>query len=140
MGNRSRRKNQRLERTADGKRIRTDRANRSGSSGHYLVWATGVLLIIAAAAVAWTVFKQDDPKSAAIPPAESQASAPAAVDTPPARPDSVTQNTVSGTPKITFPKPEHDFGTIAQGSKPSHTFVVKNTGDAPLRLISAKGT
>ena len=50
-----------------------------------------------------------------------------------------TADTVnSGTPKIFFPDTSHDFGTVAQGSKVSYTFVVRNTGDAPLKLIKAK--
>ena len=43
-------------------------------------------------------------------------------------------------PKITFPETEFDFGTISQQTKVSHTFKVKNTGDAPLTLIRAKGS
>ena len=50
-----------------------------------------------------------------------------------------TADTVnSGTPVIFFPETSHDFGSIAQGSKVSYTFVVRNTGDAPLKLIKAK--
>lgn len=45
-----------------------------------------------------------------------------------------------GVPVIHFPEPLHDFGTIASGSKVSHHFKVVNTGDAPLRLIKAKGS
>lgn len=43
-------------------------------------------------------------------------------------------------PSIHFPEPEFDFGLIAQGARVSHTFVVKNTGDEPLKLIRAKGS
>lgn len=43
-------------------------------------------------------------------------------------------------PSIHFPEPEFDFGSIAQGAKVSHTFVVRNTGDEPLKLIRAKGS
>lgn len=43
-------------------------------------------------------------------------------------------------PQISFPEREFDFGTISQQSRVSHTFVVQNTGDAPLKLISAKGS
>ena len=51
--------------------------------------------------------------------------------------DSGSQNT-GGAPKIFFPETSFDFGSIAQGSKVSHTFVVQNIGDAPLKLIDAK--
>ncbi len=46
----------------------------------------------------------------------------------------------SGTPKIFFPETSHDFGNIAQGSKVSHKFIVRNIGDAPLQLIKAKAS
>ena len=47
---------------------------------------------------------------------------------------------VSGGPSIHFPEPSHDFGTISQGTKVTHTFAVKNTGDEPLKLIKAKAS
>lgn len=43
-------------------------------------------------------------------------------------------------PSIHFPEPDFDFGSISQGDKVSHTFVVQNTGDEPLKLIRAKGS
>jgi hypothetical protein len=43
-----------------------------------------------------------------------------------------------GAPKIFFPETTYSFGIIAQESKVSHTFVVRNIGDAPLKLINAK--
>ncbi len=52
------------------------------------------------------------------------------------------QTTASGShgPSIHFPEPSYDFGTIAQGDKVSHTFVVQNKGDEPLKLIRAQGS
>ncbi len=47
---------------------------------------------------------------------------------------------VSGSPKIFFPDTVFDFGTLEQNASVSHTFVVKNTGNAPLKLIKAKGS
>ena len=44
----------------------------------------------------------------------------------------------AGAAKIFFPETTFSFGSIAQDSKVSHTFVVKNIGDAPLKLINAK--
>lgn len=39
---------------------------------------------------------------------------------------------------ITFAETTHDFGTIKeQGGKVSHVFTFKNTGDAPLLILSA---
>ena len=45
-----------------------------------------------------------------------------------------------GNAKIFFPETTHDFGTVAQHASLSHTFVVKNTGEAPLKLIRAKAS
>lgn len=52
------------------------------------------------------------------------------------------QTTASGShgPSIHFPEPSYDFGTISQGDKVSHTFVVQNKGDEPLKLIRAQGS
>lgn len=50
------------------------------------------------------------------------------------------QITVGRGPKISFSEYEYDFGKIPQQSKVSHTFVVKNTGDAPLQISSARGS
>ena len=46
----------------------------------------------------------------------------------------------TGGPSIHFPEPSYDFGSIAQKAKVSHTFIVQNTGDEPLKLIKAKGS
>ncbi len=43
-------------------------------------------------------------------------------------------------PSIQFPEPSYDFGTISQGDKVSHTFIVRNAGNEPLKLIKAKGS
>ncbi|HER00670.1 MAG TPA: DUF1573 domain-containing protein [candidate division Zixibacteria bacterium] len=43
-------------------------------------------------------------------------------------------------PSIYFPEESYDFGTISQKTQVSHTFIVKNTGSAPLKLIKAKGS
>jgi len=46
----------------------------------------------------------------------------------------------SGSPTIFFPETIYDFGKVAQGEKVTHEYAVKNTGDAPLKLIKAKGS
>lgn len=46
----------------------------------------------------------------------------------------------TGGASIYFPEPSHDFGNIVQGDKVSHTFIVQNYGDEPLKLIKAKGS
>lgn len=42
-------------------------------------------------------------------------------------------------PKIVFPEPVHDFGTVTRGASVSHDFKVRNEGSAPLELVGAKG-
>jgi Protein of unknown function (DUF1573) len=37
-------------------------------------------------------------------------------------------------PRIELVDPVHDFGTVTEGDKVSHTFTVKNTGKAPLEI------
>jgi hypothetical protein len=54
-------------------------------------------------------------------------------------PDDANQ-TPTGTPKIFYPETIYDFGPVNQGDKVSHKFIVKNVGDAPLKLIKAKGS
>ena len=45
-----------------------------------------------------------------------------------------------GTPVLFFPESTHDFGDVSQVTTLVHTFKVTNTGDAPLKLISAKAS
>ena len=43
-------------------------------------------------------------------------------------------------PVMTFEKTEHDFGTIAAGSKVNYSFQFKNTGEADLIITRAVGS
>ena len=100
-----------------------------------VLWSVIGLLAVAAAVTAWTTMRKgttEPPKSAAV---DSSLTAP-----PVDKPDTGKIAVVTGSPQISFPETEHNFGTIAQGAKVSHKFVVRNTGDAPLRLIRAQGT
>jgi phage tail tube protein FII len=49
------------------------------------------------------------------------------------------QPTVGG-PMLSVEKKEHDFGTMKKGADATCTFVVKNTGDAPLILSKCQGS
>lgn len=40
----------------------------------------------------------------------------------------------NGTPQISFDDVSHNFGTIAQGEKVTHTFSFRNIGDGPLQI------
>ena len=52
----------------------------------------------------------------------------------------VTTENVESTTSIAFEEEVFDFGSITQGEKVTHTFKFKNTGDADLVIVSAKGS
>lgn len=56
-----------------------------------------------------------------------------------AQPEITTVN-VETTTSISFEEEVFDFGEITQGEKVTHTFKFKNTGDADLVIVSAKGS
>jgi hypothetical protein len=64
----------------------------------------------------------------------------AIADKGPAGADASSSTDTSGIPQISFPETTFDFGTVAQQGSYTHTFVVQNKGDAPLKLIKAKGS
>ena len=45
-----------------------------------------------------------------------------------------TDAKADGTPQINFETYEHNFGTIAQGEKVTHTFKFRNIGDGALQI------
>ena len=94
--------------------------------------AVGVVIIAVAASI-W--FNCNDGADTATdePSKVAQSGGETANDNPP--PEHYT-----GGPSIYFPTPSHDFGNIDQGDKVSHTFIVQNYGDKPLKLIKAKGS
>lgn len=100
----------------------------------YAIWSISGLIVVMAVVSAWAILGNSSrslSESTSI--NQSRAEVPAA--------DSGnSSDSVSGGPQIDFPETSYDFGTIAQGSKVSHTFIVRNVGDAPLRLIRAKGS
>ena len=92
-------------------------------------------MVIAAAVAGWTVLKSESPNVS-----KAAEAGPIRAEAPVKNLDTAKSLPVTGTPRISFPEPEHDFGTVAQGATVSHKFVVRNVGDAPLRLIRAQGT
>lgn len=109
-------------------------AERRAWNRRYTLWSIGGLIVIAVIAVAWIAF-QNISHSSSTSSSNGQSLA--------SSQSSKTGNSadsLSGGPQINFPETEFDFGTIAQGEKVSHTFVVRNTGNAPLRLIKAAGS
>lgn len=47
---------------------------------------------------------------------------------------------ITSLPVMTFSETTYDFGTIKEGTVVEHEFSFKNTGEAPLVIISAKGS
>ena len=43
-------------------------------------------------------------------------------------------------PRISAPVSSHDFGEIWEGDLVTHTFTIRNTGDAELHILAAKGS
>lgn len=43
-----------------------------------------------------------------------------------------------GKPEAYFPETTHDMGEVLKGTKIEYSFVVKNTGTAPLKIIQAR--
>ncbi len=93
------------------------------------------LPIAAVAIVAWAMLnaRGDDPSQ--VPPAGSSSPSAATAST-----DAGAGVQAAGTPTIVFPETSYDFGEVVQGASVSHTFVVRNAGDGPLKLIEARGS
>jgi len=100
----------------------------------YAILSISGLMAVVAVVAAWMVFQNISHSSS-----ESTSINQLRAATPAAKLGTDSTD-VSGGPQISFPETSYDFGTIAQGSKVSHTFIVRNAGDAPLRLIKAQGT
>jgi len=102
-------------------------------NSHRMIYATIAIIIIIIVCVAW-FWKH---------PFNTTTEIKASIEQPASQDilaDNLPVETTSGGPVIHFPDPSHDFGTISQGDKVTHTFVVQNRGDKPLKLIKAKGS
>lgn len=42
----------------------------------------------------------------------------------------------NGSPKLSIERTDHNFGEVARGESPTHTFTFKNTGDSELRIVN----
>jgi hypothetical protein len=58
----------------------------------------------------------------------------------PATPAVTEEKPAGPLPKFEFQKVDHDFGTITEGQVVEHTYVFKNTGEAPLIIQAAQGS
>jgi hypothetical protein len=101
--------------------------------------SAGVTLVVLVAVWFWGLTKDSAPTSkGSLQAAETSNET---IDRSTSETPSATADTVGGgTPKIFFPDTSHDFGSVSQGSKVSYKFVVRNIGDAPLKLIKAKAS
>jgi hypothetical protein len=136
MTKRNKKKSGRMDRTTTKgkKQLLSGQSGQQVKLKRYTILSISVIVAAIVVVSALAIFKhssQNSSKSTLI--NRSMADMPASNSGP-------NSTNTSGGPQISFPETEYDFGTISQGSKVSHTFVVKNTGDAPLRLIKAQGT
>ena len=136
MTKRNKKKNKGIDRktSKEGRALPSIQPDKRIKSTRYLVWSIGVLIVVIAVVSAWAIFwkaPQDSSVTSSTDDLRAEASIPNT---------DAAGSVVSGGPQISFPEAEFDLGTIAQGTKASHTFVVKNIGDAPLKLIKAQGT
>ena len=116
--------------TQHGGRILSGRSNWKRRA----IWPVAVLVVAVAVVSAWAILK-NSPQSS---PKATSTNQPRAAAT--ATKSENGDNPVSDGPRISVPEASYDFGTIAQGSKVSHAFVVRNIGNAPLRLIKAEAS
>lgn len=147
----------------NGSKARTSRAKTSTTirpkNRIPLIASIGSLSVIIIIAVIWfgrgsevAISSQPESKPVQIADATEETAPPVTTPSPPTTPvKNPTPPTVQADPKTEatpstrgplaqFPETLHDFGTIVQGEKVSHTFIVKNVGDEPLKLIKAKGS
>ncbi len=127
--NKRRNKRQSSEAPKDSKHIPLSQPSKQIKYRRYAIWLVSVIIVVVAGISAWAIYKN-----------LSQNSSGSAGVTGAIASTGDSSNSVTGGPQINFPEIEYDFGKIAQGAKVSHTFVVKNTGNAPLQLIKAAGT
>jgi hypothetical protein len=116
-----------------GKQLQLTSSTRAGRS-RYIIWSISILMVAIAMVSAWAIFGNS---------LRSSSETTSMNQSQPAGPSANSgsgSDSLYGGPQISFPEMSYDFGTIAQGSKVSHTFIVQNIGDAPLRLIKAQGT
>ncbi len=102
-----------------------------------------ILSFFFAAFVLFAVSCKNEAKSGETKPADATTTAAANPTDPAATPATPTEPEVDpNLPKtsIEFATMEHDFGTIKQDQKVTHSFKFKNSGKEPLIIASAKGS
>ena len=106
-----------------------------------------ILMFVIASFVLVTACKKEtasskiDANATEIAPADPNAANPEANINGPEMPAEKVTPPVDGKyPEMTFDTNEHDFGLIKQGDKVVYSFKFKNTGEADLKITSARGT
>lgn len=97
--------------------------------------ALALLAVVVVAVAAWMALSSRADKSWS-PSSTAELFPPTAT----ASDDTQIGDQATAAPKIVFPETSYDFGTIIQGANVSHTFVVRNAGDAPLTLLDVGGS
>ena len=128
----SKRKRNRRESGSDDNAINADSASQPKSHWRTLAPAASVIVIVLASII-WLNRESESVVSNVASSSVAQSDSETVNDNPPPVP-------TTGGPAIYYPEPSHDFGAISQGDKVSHTFIVQNYGDEPLKLIKAKGS
>ena len=128
----SKKKRNRQQDGPDARESDVGAVSRPKSRGRMLAPVAGVI-IIALAAIIWL-----NRSSSGVSPAVQSSSA--AMSGKMIANDKQAPVPATAGPSIHFPEPSYDFGSISQKAKLSHTFIVRNTGDEPLKLIKAKGS
>lgn len=49
-----------------------------------------------------------------------------------------SQDTDEGKPQATVEETSHEVGDVLKGTKVEHSFIIKNTGTAPLQILQAR--
>lgn len=128
-GNKRHRHSQRATSQSGHKRS----GQRSGPR-RYIIWPLASIVMVAAVAAAWSVFKDDSPTSTAAGPVNkrSEALLAAKQETKPVKPK---PDPVLAGARLEIPEPEFDFGFVPQNAKVSHEFWLHSAGTDTLKIV-----
>src|SRR5262245_33178437 len=99
-----------------------------------------ILLMMIAASLTACKDKEAEKKIAALEARLSELEGKKSIPTPTIQAPPADVKPEGPLPAMQFDQTEHDFGTINEGQKVTHTYTFKNTGEAPLIIQEAKGS
>lgn len=104
------------------------------SSRHYVGWTVLVVVLVAGISVAWSLFKEEAPKSITSTPSTKlpESVLPKNPITKPVEPKPVPP---PATPRLEISESEFDFGFVPQNTKISHVFWLHSAGTDTLRIV-----